>query len=222
MQALWTVALVLLLISIAILTGSAPLNAAALLRWTGIAMGLAGFPAGVAVAESVLEARPPYATAVKVLLAAIASASVLFALIAVTTPLLGDDGRTWGQLARDMHDATTSWEKRNDAAWQFYVSLCRPVQAVLVAAIGVQAGVWSRYAVPPLLRGILYWAIGLGLLLSGYAVFDSTYEAIVIHTAGDVGFAAFYTLLIPAGICAGLLLPTIALWRGAHVRGIGS
>jgi hypothetical protein len=65
----------------------------------------------------------------------------------------------------------------------------------------------------------LYWAIGLGLMITGYAVFDSTYETIVLHTAAYVDFAAFYTLLIPAGICAGLGLPTLALLRGAEIHG---
>jgi hypothetical protein len=88
-----------------------------------------------------------------------------------------------------------------------------------VAAIILQVGIWARYALPLVLRRLLYCMVGLGLMVSGYAVFDTTYEGVVLHTAADVSFAALYTLLIPASVYAGFTLPTLALLRGAEIRG---
>jgi hypothetical protein len=218
-QAIWTLPLVALMPAVLALTGSEPLSAMRLVRWTGHAIGLAAFPAGITVAQALLERSAFRNTVPALALAAMASAFVVFLLIAFATPLLGDGARTLRELAQIMRAPGASWETRNDAAWVFYVTFFEAVYAVLFAAIGVQVGLWTRYAVPRVLHGVVYWATGLGLLLSGYAVFDTTYEAIVIRTAGDVSFAAFYTLMIPAGICAGLALPTLALLRGADIRG---
>jgi hypothetical protein len=40
----------------------------------------------------------------------------------------------------------------------------------------------------------------------------------VLHTAADASFAAFYTLLVPAGICSGLALPTLAMLLSNELR----
>ena len=217
-QALWTVPLVLLPATIA-LAAAQPLSIADLIGWTGKAIVMASFPAGIAVAARLLELRAVRGTLPALLLAVLAGAFAVFALNVLVIPLLSGSDRTLLQLARDMRLATTDWETRNDAAWRFYSAFFEPMKAVLLALIGLQVGIWARFAVPRALHGVLYWATGLGLLLSGYAVFDTTYEGIVIRTASDVSFAAFYTLLIPVGICAGFALPTLALLRGADIRG---
>ncbi|MGH7467859.1 MAG: hypothetical protein ACRENP_07695 [Longimicrobiales bacterium] len=57
---------------------------------------------------------------------------------------------------------------------------------------------------PRPLRRALYWVVGVGLLISGAAIWDTTYETIVLNTAADASFAAFYTILIPAPRGAGI------------------
>jgi hypothetical protein len=213
----WTTAIFLLIVPITILSGDVN-DMAIHLRWLGRAISLAAFPAGIAVAGDIFVTpfrwRPLLFT---VLAASLVALSVL-GIFAFVVPALGGQA-TLAELMLHMRNFRASWEVRNDAAWRLYSTLLSPVFTLLYAAIGVMAGVWAGYALPPAFRRLLYWITGLGLLVSGYSVFDTTYESVVLHTAAPVEFAAFYTLLIPLGICAGLGLPTLALVRGAEVRG---
>ena len=216
-ELVWATAIFLLIMPITILSGD-PLDGASLLRWLGRAFGLATFPAGIAVAGDVFAAPFRWRSLIGTIVAATLVAIVVLELFAFVVPLL--DGRMpLPQLIQLMAEEGQSWETRNDAAWQFYSILFTPVTTLLHAAIGVQVGVWATHSLSRAFRRLLYWLIGLGLMVSGYSVYDSTYETIVLHTAAYVEFAAFYTLLIPLGICAGLGLPTLALLRGAEVRG---
>jgi hypothetical protein len=215
-ELLWTVGIALLILPITILTSDS-LSTLGYIRWFGRALSLAAFPAGIAIAGDVFCGPRPW----RLMLAGLAAASIvgllLFALLALVAPLLNGEARSLPQLVRDLSTPANSWETRNDAAWDFYQAFFAPAQAVLLAAIALQVGIWARYSMPSMLRRGLYWVVALGLIVSGYAVADSTYEGIVLHTAADVSFAAFYTLLLPAGLCAGLALPTLALLRGATI-----
>jgi hypothetical protein len=216
-ELIWTTAIFLLIVPITILSGDAK-DVAIYLRWLGRGIGLAAFPAGIAVAGDVFATPFRWRPLLFTLLGASLVAFLVLEIFAFVVPILGGQA-TLVDLMLGMRNATASWEVRNDAAWRFYSTLLTPVTTLLHAAIGVMVGIWAGYALPPAFRRLLYWLVGLGLLVSGYSVFDTTYESIVLHTAAPVEFAAFYTLLVPLGICAGLGLPTLALVRGAEVRG---
>ena len=213
----WTTAIFLLIVPITILSGDVN-DTAIHVRWLGRAIGLAAFPAGIVVAGDIFVAPFRWRPLLYTLLAASLVALSVLGIFTFVVPVLGRQARL-AELMLHMSDATASWELRNDAAWQWYITLLSPVFALLHAAIGVMVGVWAGYAMPAAFRRLLYWIVGLGLVVSGYSVFDTTYESVVLHTAAPVEFAAFYTLLVPLGICAGLGLPTLALVRGAEVRG---
>lgn len=197
------------------LLSSGSTSAGQFLQWLARALGLAALPAGITIASAVFDDDKPWRQLVPLFGAAAAVSALAFALIAVVGPAMSADARSLGRLAQDMGAAGESWETRNDTAWVFYTSLFTPLHTLLLAAIGAQVGIWARYSLPRSLRRPLYWAVGLGFLVTGYAISDTTYETIVLNTAADANFAAFYTLLIPASICAGLALPTLALLRRA-------
>jgi hypothetical protein len=213
----WTTAIFLLIVPITILSGDVN-DTAIHVRWLGRAMGLAAFPAGIAVAGDIFVAPFRWRPLLFTLLAASLVAVSVLVIFAFVVPVLGRQA-TLAELMAHMRNVTATWEVRNDGAWQLYSTLLTPVSTLLHAAIGVMVGVWGGHAMPSAFRRLLYWIVGLGLLVSGYSVFDTTYESVVLHTAAPVEFAAFYTLLVPLGICAGLGLPTLALVRGAEVRG---
>ncbi|HUF27862.1 MAG TPA: hypothetical protein VMM18_12880 [Gemmatimonadaceae bacterium] len=214
----WAAGIFLLMLPVSLLDAD-PGSAERVARWLARAIALAAFPAGITIAPLVLASDRWWHPLLHLLAAAGAVALAVFVLDAFVAPLAGERARTLPQLAAAMNAADGGWESRNDAAWRFYVTLLAPLNALLFAAIGVQVGIWARQALPVPLRRALYWAVGIGLLVSGYAVFDTTYEAIVIRTAADTSFAAFYTVLIPASLCAGLGLPTLALLRRAGIAG---
>ena len=211
-EVVWATGIFLLMLPVALLDNDPP-STMHVFRWLARAIGLAAFPAGITIAPVVFAHTRPWRPLLLALAAASAVSAVVFMLVAVIPPLVSDHARTIPQLLAHMRAAGGSWESRNDAAWAFYNNLFAPLNALLFAAIGVQVRIWARYALPLPLRRPLYWAVGLGLLISGYAVWDTTYEVVVIHTAADASFAAFYTVLIPASICVGLALPTLALTR---------
>jgi hypothetical protein len=145
--------------------------------------------------------------------AAAAVALVAFVLIAWLPAVLGDEGRSLSRLALIMRTSGGSWETLNDASWRFFEAVLLPIQALLHAAIGFQLGIWGPRSVTPALSRVLYWGVALGLLVVNFGVSDTTYETIILRTAADVRFAAGYALLLPAGIAAGLALPTLAVLR---------
>lgn len=187
--------------------------------WLARAVAVAALPAGITISADVFAGPGKWRPLIEAVLAAALVAAVAFLLMGVVAAVPAGEVRSLGQLAREMRDAAASWEARNDAAWRFYVALLQPLQVLLFAAIGVQVGIWTRYALPPVYRRVLWWAVGLGLLVSGFGVSETTYESIILHVNGDASFAAFYTVLVPLSICAGLALPTLALLRGADVTG---
>jgi hypothetical protein len=216
-EIVWAGAILVLFVLITVLTGTSG-SAVDYLGWLAQALGLAAFPAGITVSADVLAVSRPGRPLLAALGAASGVALFVFLLTAFAVPSAGGDVSLL-HLLMETDARTDSWEMRNHEAWQVLGAFFAPVSALLYAAIGVQLGAWSVRSLSAPLSRVLYWVAGLGLIVSGYAVYDTTYETIVLHTPADVSFAAFYTLLIPAGICAGLALPTLALVRGAALRG---
>jgi hypothetical protein len=176
------------------------------------ALALACFPAGVAMAPAVLGQSRRWEALLHVLAAAVAVTIVVLA-VSVAAPPIGDGTRGLAEGLRAMRDPAESWETRNDAAWAFFATLLAGPRALLFAAIGLQVGIWASFSVPRVLHRPLYWVVGLGLVVSGAAIWDTTYETVVLHTEADASFAAWYTILLPLSVCAGLGLPTLAVFR---------
>jgi hypothetical protein len=134
---------------------------------------------------------------------------VVFAVLAPTV----SDIRSLGALSSPAVRATAGGV--NDAR-RLATPFVMLLQAILFSLIGLQLGAWSGRALPDWFRRPLYWAAGLGLLLADYTVSDTMYETVVLHTAADLSFAPFVSLLVPGALCAGLALPTLALVRGGE------
>ena len=211
-ELVWGTGIFILMLAIAVLNGE-PLSILPVLRWLARALGLAAFPAGLAIASAISGEPRPWHQLLRALAAAGALSAIIFVLIALLPPLVDGQTPALSRLYAEMRLEEASWEQRNNAAWAFYTAFFSPLNALLFAGIGVQVGIWSPHSLPVSLHRAVYWAVGIGLLISGYAIWDTTYETVVLHTAADASFAAFYTVLLPASVCAGLFLPTLALMR---------
>jgi hypothetical protein len=178
------------------------------IRLLARAVMFAGFPAGVAAAQ-----ERPGRSAWRWLIALGTGAGVV-ALIAFGLAVW-DRGLTWDVVFEARPPAVEgAWEHYNDAAWHAILVLLAPVFSGIYSTLGVQVGLWSAYSVPPAFRPALLWAIALGLVISGFAVTDTVYETVILHTSGDARFAALVPLLFPLGLATGFALPTLAWLRG--------
>ena len=81
-EIVWAVGILVPMVAIALL-GSEPLSTAQVLRWTGRALGLAAFPAGIAIAPAVVADARPWRQLILGLAAASVVAVALFVLIGV-------------------------------------------------------------------------------------------------------------------------------------------
>jgi hypothetical protein len=205
----WTVAIFLPMVVLEFL--SDPVELAQYSRWLGRALGLAAFPAGIAASLTLGPPRLAWRVVLGMAAAAVVVALTVFVLMAWLPAVLGDENRSLSRLALTMGTSGGSWETLNDASWRYYEALLSPIQALLYAAIGFQIGIWGPRAVTPALSRVLYWGVGLGLVIVNFGVADTTYETIVLRTAADVRFAVAYAFLLPAGIAAGLSLPTLSV-----------
>jgi hypothetical protein len=208
---LWAVGMSVVIVAVDAMS-SEPVSTHRVLGAVGNALGLATFPAGVTVAAALLAQSRRWRPLLHVIAAAVAVSVIVLAL-SIAAPPIGDGTRGLAERLRAMSDTAESWETRNDAAWAFLATLLAGPRALLFAAIGVQVGIWANFSVPRALRRPLYWVVGLGLILSGAVIWDTTYETIVLHTEADASFAALYTLLLPLSVSAGLGLPTLAVFR---------
>jgi hypothetical protein len=215
-ELVWATGIFVLLMTVGILTSAAP-SSAEILGWLARALALAAFPGGISIAPAVFEPPHPWRQLLLAAAAACLVSAVVVLLQGVIIPLVSGEARSLPQLARTMSALVESWESRNHAAWHFYSTFTTGLITLLYAAIGVQVGIWATYSLPRSLRRALYWIAGLGLLITGFAIWDTTYETVVLHTAADASFAAFYPVLVPLSICAGLALPTLALLRGVQL-----
>jgi hypothetical protein len=207
----WTAAIFLPMVVLERL--SDPVDLAQYARWLARALAIGAFPAGIAASRGVDPPSRSWRIVLETASAAAVVALVAFILIAWLPAVLGDEGRSLSRLALIMRTSGGSWETLNDASWRFFEAVLLPIQALLHAAIGFQLGIWGPRSVTPALSRVLYWGVALGLLVVNFGVSDTTYETIILRTAADVRFAAGYALLLPAGIAAGLALPTLAVLR---------
>ena len=205
----WTGGLFVLIVSVALLAHDSS-SPAQFVRWLASAIGLAAFPAGIAIAPAIFHGTHPWRQVAGALLCACIVGAVVFLLMAFGVPMAGDYAMEPSQLWSAMR-SEGDWETRNHSAWHFSLLFLAPFRASLFAAIGLQVGIWANRFPTPGLRRLLFWVVGLGLLVTGAGIFDTTYETIVLHTQAYVGFAALYTVLLPLSVCAGLALPTLAL-----------
>jgi MFS family permease len=208
---LWAVGMSVVMVAVDAM-GSETLSIHRILRGVASALGLAAFPAGVTVAPAVMGDARRWQALLHTIAAALA-VSVVVLTLSIAAPPIGDGTRGVAERLRAMDDASESWETRNDAAWAVLATLLAGPRALLFAAIGLQVGIWASFSLPRALRRPLYWAVGLGLIVSGAIIWDTTYETVVLHTEADASFAALYTLLLPLSVCAGLGLPTLAVFR---------
>jgi hypothetical protein len=207
---LWAAGLAVLMVA-ADAMASEPQTAGRVFRWVASALGLAMFPAGVTIAPALPGESRRWRLLLQIFAAAFAVSAVVLALSLIAVNVTGT--RSLADLLAEIGNRAESWETRNDAAWTFVTALLAGPRALLFAAIGVQVGIWAEYAMPRGLRRPLYWIVGIGLMVSAAAIGDTTYEVIVLHTGADASFAALYTLLLPLSVCAGLGLPTLAVFR---------
>jgi hypothetical protein len=207
---LWAAGLAVLMVT-ADAMGSEPQTTRRVIRWVASSLGLAMFPAGVTIAPALHGESRRWRLLLQILAAAVAVSAIVLALSLFAVNVNGT--RSLTDLLAAMGNPAESWETRNDAAWTFVTALLAGPRALLFAAIGVQVGIWAEYALPRGLRRPLYWVVGIGLIVSGAGIGDTTYEVIVLHTGADASFAALYTLLLPLSVCAGLGLPTLAVFR---------
>ena len=207
---LWAAGLAVLMVT-ADAMGSEPQTTRRVIRWVASSLGLAMFPAGVTIAPALHGESRRWRLLLQILAAAVAVSAIVLALSLFAVNVNGT--RSLTDLLAAMGNPAESWETRNDAAWTFVTALLAGPRALLFAAIGVQVGIWAEYTLPRGLRRPLYWVVGIGLIVSGAGIGDTTYEVIVLHTGADASFAALYTLLLPLSVCAGLGLPTLAVFR---------
>jgi hypothetical protein len=207
---LWAAGLAVLMVT-ADAMGSEPQTTRRVIRWVASSLGLAMFPAGVTIAPALHGESRRWRLLLQILAAAVAVSAIVLALSLFAVNVNGT--RSLTDLLAAMGNPAESWETRNDAAWTIVTALLAGPRALLFAAIGVQVGIWAEYALPRGLRRPLYWVVGIGLIVSGAGIGDTTYEVIVLHTGADASFAALYTLLLPLSVCAGLGLPTLAVFR---------
>lgn len=205
---LWAAGLAVLTV-VAGAIGGEPLTASRFLRWAPSVLGLAMYPAGVAVAPVLIGESRRWRVLLHVVAAAVA-VSVIILVLSIIAPN-GDNTRGVAALLAATRDPAESWETRNHAAWTLVTALLSGPRALLLAAIGLQVGFWAEFGIPRSLHRPLYWVVGIGAMTSGVAIWDTTYEMIVLHTSGDASVAALYTLLLPLSVCAGLGLPTLTV-----------
>jgi hypothetical protein len=205
---LWAAGLAVLIVAAGTVGGES-LTASRFLRWAPGVLGWAMYPAGVAVAPVLIGESQRWPVLLQVVAAAVA-VSVIILVLSIIAPN-GDSVRGVATLLAATRDPAESWEARNHAAWTLVTALLTGPRALLLAAIGVQVGFWAEYGIPRSLHRPLYWVVGIGLMMSGVAIWDTTYEMIVLHTNGDASVAALYTLLLPLSVCSGLGLPTLTL-----------
>lgn len=207
---LWAAGLAVLMVT-ADAMGSEPQTTGRVFRWVASALGLAMYPAGVTIAPALPGESRWWSPLLQILAVAVAVSAIVLALSLLAVKLNGT--RSLADLLAAVGNPAESWEARNDAAWTLVDALLAGPRALLFGVIGVQVGIWAEYAMPRGLRRPLYWMVAIGLMVSGAAIGDTTYEVIVLHTEADASFAALYTLLLPLSVCAGLGLPTLAVFR---------
>ncbi len=107
------------------------------------------------------------------------------------------------------------WRKANILVWHYTRRLAGVAQPLLFAAIGVLTAFWARRLGKRELARVLYWTMGLFLVVSTYLAGENGFELVVLQSAGPVFFVGLFVLIIPPALVLGLGIPTaVLLWTG--------
>ncbi|MFQ5890585.1 MAG: hypothetical protein ACE5JR_11105 [Gemmatimonadota bacterium] len=248
--ALWAGILLMILTAISLFTGQPGATVLAqLAAWSGLALALAAFPAGVAISS---EALPKGRRVARRAAAAAAAAASVSLLIFVLGNWVGPAAQQWlagrpgpavevadaarmslGELSSEVDaavararaagsgpEAVRSWQAANRLGWHLIMRTDGALLPLLLGLIGVLTGFWSRWFPRPELRHAQLWAMGLFLVMSTYLVGENSYELIVLRSAGPMFFAGDLVLVVPALLLVGLGWPTlVTLWDRRSRRG---
>jgi len=234
---LWTGILLVLLLAVTAVAGRAPREVLASLPvWLGLALALAAYPAGVAVAADTLPAgKLEPRRIVSVGLAAAAVSMLMLTLGNVAGPRLARSlavpgaatdvtepsyltytelkaaARAAVETAEALPGAPTveGWREANLLAWHFIRRTDGTALPLLFAMVGVLCGFWAGRTRRRDLRRTQLWAMGLFLLLSTYLAGENSFELIATRTAGPAFFAADFVLVVPCLLIVGIGWPTI-------------
>lgn len=236
--AIWTGLLLLAFTALSALGGWTE-AIAHLPAWAGRALGLAAFPAGLAVSRDVLPDGLPSRSVLGTMLGLTVGLSVTtFALANWVGPAaqrsIGQDvglngveaaTMSYGTLRREVVSAIDVAEQRaevstiehwlpaNALLWQHDMRTLGSVLPFLFGWIGVLVGFWTRLTPRADLRQAQHWALGLFLVMSTYLAGENSYELIVLNAAGPAFFAGLFVLFIPTMLVFGLGWPTaLVLW----------
>lgn len=210
-ELLWAGAIMVLIVPITLLSGQDNMQTVQIMRWLGHSFALAALPAGIAVANDVHNA--PGTALPPLLLVVSLMAFMVWALLGIVGPAVSPDDPDFFRMLATMRASEGSWIAYNHTAWLLMMTVSETISTFLYAGIGVQLGIWATRAFTPAVRRLLYWAVAVGLLISSFAVTDTLYEKVVVHTNGPVEFAGLIGMLMPLGLCFGLMLPTVGLLK---------
>lgn len=221
------------------------LQAASVLGWVGGMLVFAGFPAGIAVATQVLDWKDPrIGRMVSFSAAALAVALAVFALRGYVVPaILGDPGAadaiarggaalaeldpaalTLGERTEAMRLAEAeaerlatqqAWQVANRIGWHVDGTITAAIGAFVFAWLGVLVGAWAGWTSRPEVRQAQFWAIGLFLLMTGYLMGENSYELILLKMNGPAYVTAWFALISPGMLFAGLAFATAARLSGS-------
>ncbi len=240
--AVWAGILLTLLLSVTLASGQGAREVLAnLMSWTGLALALAAYPAGVAVsAGTFAERRPVPRQLVAVMLAAASVSLIAFSLGNYVAPFaqrwltpetevrgsLEPATMTLGELKRQARAAVERaeaaaptesarfWQAANRLAWHYVRRTDGAALPFLLGLIGLLTGYWSRWSRRRELQQAQQWGMGLFLVLSTYLVGENSYELIAMRSAGPVFFAGDLVMVVPLLLVVGLGWPTaVTLWR---------
>ena len=234
---LWTGILLVLLLAVTTVAGSGPREVlVGLPVWLGLALALAAYPAGVAVADDTLPAgRLDIRRIVSVGLAAAAVSVLMLTLgnvagprlaraLAVHGPATGVTEPaylTYTELkaaaraaveaaeARPGPPTAEGWREANTLAWYFIRRTDGTALPLLFAMVGVLCGLWAGRTRRRDLRRTQLWAMGLFLVMSTYLAGENSFELIAARTAGPAFFASDFVLVVPCLLIIGIGWPTV-------------
>ncbi len=239
---LWTGILLVIFLGLGIGQGMSALLAH-IPAMGGLALVLAAYPAGLAVAGMVLpDGRPAVRPLVQFTLAAAAVCVLTLVLAGYVGPAVQgalaeagepagrgamDSGTlTLGQLRTEIRaavqraqsnpggDTIAGWLDANSLAWDYLRRTDGSALPLLFGWIGVLTGFWSRLTMRNDLRQAQHWAMGLFLVMSTYLAGENSYELIVLRAAGPVAFAGDFILIVPMLLVFGLGWPAaLTLWK---------
>lgn len=224
----------LLLVLLAVLAGSLEQDLVWLqvTTWVAGGLALAAFPAGISVARRVIEwdeprFRPLIEFAVMTALLGI----VVFLVRGYIAPWVaaseaeaasggGLEGATlvFHERPAAVREAEAraeagpqtveAWLPANRIAWNLDGTITGAAMAVVFAWLGVLVGAWASGLDRRELRQLLYWGLGLFLLMTGYLMNENTYELILMKMAGPAYFGPWFSLISPGMLFVGLAIPT--------------